>query len=108
MSRKKEYPFFHIGKNIPKYGTQDKPMKGEPNSNLDTYRKKNGKFHSRRKFDSTGNAYVDYDVATQVHKFDHAHDIDADRKIRSTPRENLTRKERRELKKAKRKRRFWK
>lgn len=104
MSRKKKYGFFHIGKNKLKYGTQDKPMQGEPNSNLDTYSKKTGRFHSRRKYGASGNAVVDLDVATNVHKDDHAHDIKGNDRSTDRP---LTKKERREVNKAKRKRRFW-
>ena len=99
-----KYRFFHIGKNKPKYGTQDKSMQGEPNSFLDTYRKKNGRFHSRRKYGTDGNAVVDLDVATAVHSEDHAHDINGNNRSKDRP---LTKKERREINKAKRKRRFW-
>ncbi len=99
-----KYRFFHIGKNKLKYGTQNKSMHGAPNSNLDTYNKKTGRFHSRRKYGASGHAVVDLDVATKVHPNDHAHDIKGNNRADGRP---LTRKERREVNKAKRKRRFW-
>ena len=100
----KQYRFFHFGKGKTKNGKRDKPLTGEPNTYLDTYRKKNGKFHSRRKYGANGNAVVDLDVATQVHPDDHAHDINGNNRAKSRP---LTESEHAEIEKAKRKRRFW-
>ena len=56
---------------------------------------RNGKFVSRRKFDSKGKAYIDLDAPTPKHNYDHAHDIEADKNFRSPPREKLSREERR-------------
>lgn len=109
MSRKQKFNFFHLFKGG-KSTERQTPLHGAPNTNLDTYDKRNGRFRSRRKFGQNGDAYVDLDTG---HKrganYDHAHDIDV---CKEEPRSNihrdLTRKERRELNKAKRKRRFWK
>ena len=74
---------------------------------MDTYDKRNGKFHSRRKFDSNGNAFVDYDVADNHKSYDHKHNIVGNiRFTKDNP--NLSKKEKRELRKAKKKRRFFK
>ncbi len=108
MSRKVKFPFFYVGKNKPKTDKRQSCFEGEANSNMDKYDKRNGKFVSRRKFDKDGKAYVDLDAADKKHKNDHAHDIDV-KKVppRSEGRENLSKKERRELNKAKKKRRLW-
>lgn len=105
MSKKKKYPLFHVGKNIPKNDKRNTPFVGEPNTNLDTYDKRTGKLHQRRKFGRDGNAYVDLDVADDHKSYDHAHDIH-NRICRQKDRQ-LNKKEKRELNKAKRKRRFW-
>ena len=107
MGRKPKFNFFFIRKGKPKTNERLTEFEGEPNSNMDKYDMRNGKFVSRRKFNNEGKAYIDLDVATPVHNFDHAHDIDADKQSRSFPREELSRKERRELRKAKRKRKGW-
>lgn len=100
---KKYKQFFH-GKDIPKSRTGRKPTKGEPNTNLDTYNSKTGLFRSRRKFDSKGFAYKDMDVADEHKNYDHVHDfIETHRENDRNP----TKKEKREFKKAKRKRRFF-
>lgn len=108
MGRKQKYNFFHLFKG----GKNDKretPLHGAPNTNLDTYDKRNGSFKSRRKYGNNGNAYVDLNVKHKPNENDHAHDIDINKnKPRSDEHRKLTRKERRELNKAKRKRRFWK
>lgn len=82
------------------------PMTGEPNTNLDTREKKTGKFVQRRKFDEDGNAYKDLDIGHESHRqSDHVHDIKD--KIRSNEARKPTKKEQREINKAKKKRRFW-
>lgn len=109
MSRKRKNNDFHVfkgGKND--NGTT--PLRGAPNTNLDTYDKRNGRFKSRRKFGRNGNAYVDLDTGhTCGVKQDHAHDIDVNNKMqpRSKEHRNLTRSEKRELNRAKRKRKGW-
>lgn len=107
MGRKQKRNFFHIFKG----GKDDKgitPLKGAPNTNLDTYDKRNGRLKSRRKYGKDGNAFVDFDTADRHKKYDHAHDIDVNKTpIRSKEDRKLTRKEKRELNKAKRKRKGW-
>ncbi|MDE6441609.1 MAG: hypothetical protein K2L12_02525 [Clostridia bacterium] len=109
MSRKQKRNFFHLFKG----GKDDKgttPLHGAPNTNLDTYDKRNGRFKSRRKFGKDGNAFVDLDTKhTCGVDYDHAHDINVKNKKqpRSSEHRKLTRKERREVNKAKRKRKGW-
>ena len=50
---------FYFGKGIQKADTQRTPIKGVPNTNIDFYEKKTGKFHRRRKLNSKGQAYKD-------------------------------------------------
>ena len=111
MSRKQKRNFFRVFKG----GKNDDgltPLHGAPNTNLDTYDKRNGRFKSRRKYGNDGNAYVDLDTAHGCKSnvgYDHAHDIDVNKEPkRSKEHRNLTRKERREINKAKRKRKGWK
>ncbi len=107
MSRKSKEKFFKIGKDL-KSDSHLKPLKGVPNTNLDTYKKSDGKIYSRRKFDKSGIAFVDLDIAHNSHnKSDHAHDIDIKLKIPRLKERELTKKEKKELNKAKKKRRFW-
>lgn len=106
MSNKKKERYWYFGKNLPKTDLSRSPIKGEPNSNIDFYETKNGKFHRRRKIGYDGRAYVDLDVADITHKEDHANDYLSDGR-RCVPR-ILTKKEKKELNKAKKKRRFWK
>ena len=105
MGRKhKPNKFFHIGKNVPANDKYQTPFKGEPNSNLDTYEKKTGRFRARRKFGSNGRAYVDLDTPHDHYNDDHAHNIEGDERLPGRP---LKPRERREMRKAKKKRRFW-
>lgn len=107
MSGKKkvENKNFYIGKGV-KSDERLSPIQGVPNTNLDTYSKKDGKFKGRRKFGEDGFANKDLNVGHYDHnKQDHAHDYNGT--LRSEKR-NLTKKEQRELNKAKKKRRFWK
>ncbi len=107
MSRKgKGNKYFRVGKNVPKNDSMLKPMKGEPNSNLDTYHKESGKFYSRRKYGKDGYAVKDMDVAEKTKPYDHVHDIS----YNDRPHEDRkpTKQEQREMDKAKKKRRFWK
>ena len=102
--KKKQTRFFHIGKGIQ---TDERltPRKGEPNTNLDTYNKLDGKIQNRKKYGKDGFATKDLSVGHYDHnKDDHAHDY-KDKK--RSNRRDLTVKEKRELEKAKRKRRFW-
>ena len=80
-------------------------MKAEANSFIDSYVKKNGKFASRRKFDATGNAYVDLDAGHKHRPYDHAHDLINVKDFHKDYRDP-TKREKKELAKAKRKRRF--
>jgi hypothetical protein len=86
------------------------PLFGVPNTNLDTYDKRSGRFKSRRKYGNDGNARVDLDKAhSNKYPFDHAHDINTNNDLpRSEYHRPLTRQERREINKASKKRRFWK
>ncbi len=103
--KKKGTQTFQVGKGI-KTDSSRSPLKGVPNTNLDTYSKDNGEFRSRKKYGEDGFAVKDLDVGHFDHNFiDHAHDYIGSR--RSKERE-LSDKERREMSKAKRKRRFWK
>ena len=97
---------FHVGKGIPKNDRRQTPMQGAPNSNLDTYNKKDGTFSGRRKFGKDGKAKKDYDVSDNHKKYDHVHDIKG--KKRDSVDRRPTKKEQREIDKAKKKRRFWK
>ena len=101
----KQYKKFHHGKNLSKTDKSSIPLKGEPNTYIDSYHKKTGKFASRRKINGQGNAYVDLDVADHHKNYDHAHDLVKKETFHDKDRP-LTPKERKELKKAKRKRRF--
>ena len=101
----KENRVYHLGKGV-KNDERRTSMTGAPNTNLDTREKKSGKLIQRRKYDKKGNAYKDLDVADKNHKkYDHVHDIK--NKIRSKNSRKPTKKEQRELNKAKKKRRFW-
>lgn len=78
---------------------------GPPNTNLDTYRKEDGRFIKRRKFGKDGYAVKDYDVADSHKRYDHVHDIS---RIsgRNPEDRDPNKQEKREINKAKRKRRF--
>ncbi len=79
---------------------------GEPNTNMDIYRKRDGRFHRRRKFGKDGYATKDLDSAEgEPNQGDHVHDINKGK--RSTKHREPTKKEQREINKAKRKRRGW-
>lgn len=81
------------------------PLEGPPNTNLDFYDKKTGKFISRRKFGQDGTANKDLDKRHSSHgKMDHAHDFKGKKRGNERP---LTSKEKREVNKASKKRRFW-
>ena len=104
MGRKVKYNYFFKGKGF-KTDKRVSSFKGEPNTNLDRYDKRNGKFVSRRKFDNIGNAVKDYDVSDLHKKYDHVHDIIGFN--RDTNDRVPTKKESKEIKKAKKERRFW-
>lgn len=106
MSKKKHKrnSYFHVGKNIPPNDKRRTPIDGEPNSFLDTYRKSDGHIFRRRKFGKNGKAYVDLDTPHLHNNTEHAHDYDGMNRRSARP---LTTKEVREMKKAKKKRRFW-
>ena len=101
---KKYKQFFH-GKDIPKNNINSRPLKGIPKTFIDTYNSTTGKFRSRRMFGSTGIAIKDMDVSDEKHPYDHIHDFENGK--RSKIRRKPTKKERKEFKKAKRKRRFF-
>ena len=101
----RSYEKFYHGKGIPKTDVGSRPLKSAPKSNVDLYRKKDGRLSSRRKFDCKGKAYVDLDVADSHRPYDHAHDLSSLDAFHKNHR-LLTPKEQRELNKAKRKRRF--
>ena len=103
--RKHRKGTFRVGKGIKPTDKGHAPLVGSPNSNLDTYYKETGKLHRRRKFGTDGRAVKDYDAADYHHSHDHAHDFNGT--VRGNKSRNLTKQERREFEKAKRKRRFW-
>ena len=96
---------FYFGKGISKSDSQRTPIKGAPNTNIDFYEKKTGRFHRRRKIDSKGQAYKDLDMPDINESARHVHDYSENGK-RSKLR-NPTKKESREIEKASKKRRFW-
>ncbi len=103
--KRKVNKFFHIGKDI-KTDERLTSRKGFPNTNLDTYNKETGKFHNRKKYGSDGFALKDLSVGHNDHNIeDHAHYYNGN--FRSDKRD-LTKKERKELNKAKKKRKYWK
>ncbi len=105
MGKKKvETRSFHLSKGK-KTDKRIKPLKGEPNTNLDTYGKEDGRLRNRRKFGKDGNAIKDYDIADKHKPYDHVHDFKG--KEREKKDREPNKKERREIKKAKKKRRFW-
>ncbi len=102
---RKEYKQFFHSKGMPKTTRASKPITWFPWSYLDTYNTETGKFRSRRKFGSDGWAYKDMDVADEKHPRDHIHDIY--RGNRSKNPRDPSKLEKEELKKAKKKRRFY-
>ncbi len=107
MGRKRRKPsfVFFIGKNISKSDSVRTPVSGVANTYIDFYEKKSGKFHRRRKLDSTGHAYKDLDMPDYVEKQQHVHKYTAEGKRLKG--ENPSKKELKEMKKASKKRRFW-
>lgn len=99
----KRYKQFFHGKELSKTQYQHKPMKWIPNTYIDTYSTCNGLFRSRRKFGKDGWVYKDMDTADSHRPYDHIHDWHG--KLRAKPR-TPNKQEKREFKKAKRKRRF--
>ena len=102
MSRKPYKQFYH-GKGISKTPFGKKPMKWIPQTYIDTYNADTGRFRSRRKFGYDGWAYKDMDTADEKHPRDHVHDIDKGKRFASR---KPTTAEKKEIEKAKRKRRF--
>ena len=100
---KRSYKQFHHGKGISKTPFGQKPMRWFPFTYIDTYNVKTGRFRSRRKFGKDGLAYKDMDTADLKHPSDHIHDI---RKGKRFDARNPNKSEKKELQKAKRKRRF--
>lgn len=99
----KSYKQFFHGKRIPKSSHGRKPMKWIPKSYLDTYNAESGKFRSRRKFGADGWAYKDMDTADEMHQQDHVHDIHKGNRFDAR---KPSKEEKKEFKKAKKKRRF--
>lgn len=99
----KSYKQFYHGKWVQKTSFDKKPMKWFPLTFIDTYNIKTGKFRSRRKFGRDGWAYKDMDTADAHKPYDHVHDIYNGKRFGGR---NPNKKERKELEKAKRKRRF--
>ena len=94
--------FFH-GKGISKTAYGQKPMKWIPNSYIDTYNSDTGIFRSRRKFGSDGWAYKDMDTADNHKPYNHIHIIHKGQRFNDRKPNN---KEKKEFKKAQKKRRF--
>lgn len=101
---KRSYKQFICGKGVPKSAKASKPMKWIPKSYIDTYSIATGNFRSRRKFGSNGWVYKDMDVADQHRPYDHVHDIKM--RVRSKIPRLPNFIEKKELDKAKKKRRF--
>ena len=99
------HKFFFHGKDYPKSNLKNKPLQGAPNSFLDTYSVKSGRFVSRRKFGADGLAYKDLDVADNHRPYDHVHKIHGTK--RSINPDHPNKQERLEFKKAKKKRSFF-
>jgi hypothetical protein len=64
---------------------------GEPNTFEDSYDKSSGRFRRRRKFNESGYAYIDLDVSSDKHPYDHKHIIVGNDRIGGDP--NLSKKE---------------
>ncbi len=105
MSRKRKNNQFYVGKGGYKTDKGWKPMRAEPMSNIDTYDKRNGKFKSRRRFGKDGHAEKDLDTAHIKVPYDHVHDVSNG--FHTDNHRKPTKSERREIDKAKKKRRFW-
>ena len=105
MSRKVKFNFFFVGKD---YRTDKRltSLKGPANTNIDKYDKRTGKFVSRRKFNKFGIAIKDMDVPDSHKSYDHIHDIVGS--YRNIIDRRPTKKEQKEINKARNKRRFWK
>ncbi len=104
MSRNRVNNQFYVGKGY-KSDKGRKPTTGAPNSNTDTYNKKDGKFKTRRRYGSDGYPVKDLDIKHNENESDHVHKWTG---IHRGEHESLSKSERRELNKAKRKRRFLK
>lgn len=106
MAKKKVTKIFFYGKNIKKSDSVHSPIYGEKNTNIDFYDKSTGKFHRRRKIGKEGVAIKDYD-APDIHKSNyHVHDFEGT--SRSSKDRLPNRRERHEINKVSKKRRFWK
>ena len=103
--KRKGRQLYHIGKGILTDGHTG--FYGEPNTNLDTYRKSDGMFYRRRKFGKNGFAVKDYDMPDEHKNSVHVHLI-TPQTGRDPVSKDPNKKERREINKAKKKRRLWK
>ena len=75
MSKKFKFSrIFYFWKGIPKSDNQRTPIKGVPNTNIDFYEKRTGKFHRRRKINSKGLAFKDLDMPDINENIRHVHD----------------------------------
>ena len=102
MSWKSYKQFFH-GMEISKTSYGRKPMRWIPWTYLDTYNAETGKFRSRRKYGYDGWAYKDMDTADNHKPYDHIHEIYHGHRLNDR---DPNKSERREFKRAKKKRRF--
>ena len=100
---KKAYKQFYHGKGIPRTSYGRKPMKWLPYTFIDTYSSQTGIFRSRRKYGKDGWAYKDMDAADNHRPFDHVHDINRGERLSARYPDKA---EKKELNKAKKKRRF--
>ena len=105
MAKKKTTKIFFYGKNLKKSDSVHSPISGEKNSNIDFYNKYTGKFHRRRKIGNKGFAIKDYDAPDYHKPKYHVHDFIGLRRNEIDRPPN--RKERREINKIRKKRRFW-
>ena len=105
MGKRKQNNTYYHGKGIPKTKGGRWPFEGAPGTNVDKRNVRDGSLVTRRKIGQDGRAYKDLDAAYEKHKpYDHVHDIVGT--LRSEER-SPDKKEKREFKKAKRKRKIW-
>lgn len=101
----KPYKKFFYGKNIAQTPYGNKPMKWLPWTYVDTYNATTGYFRSRRKYGADGWAYKDMDAADNHKPYDHVHDIYKGTRFKDRM---PNKEEKKEFKKAKKKRGFLK
>ena len=103
FNKKKSNVIYQKGKGFKKVDSRSSIV-GEPNTNVDFYDIQTGNLVMRRKINDKGVAQKDLDKGHKTHNYqDHAHDYYDKKRGNERP---LSKKEKRELKKASKKRRF--